>query len=399
MQPAFFSRPWITMALDVFISYAIADKLTADAACAALEAEGIRCWIAPRDVLPGMDYAEAIIEAIEKARGMLLIFSSNANRSNQVKREVERAVHHGIPIIPFRIEDVPPNRALEYFISAPHWLDALTPPLEQHLKHLASTIRMLLSRNEVGSEASTAQSRSVSGRVAAGPGSHLSGSSSTPVGSTSAPANQPGTRAGSSNVSGSGYQFSSNVQPNSSGAAVGVPVTTIPRKSNAPLMIFILVGVVAVIVAGMVGIGVVAFFLLQHAVPRPSPYANVTPTPLPRATASSTPFVVQTTPTPGTIPTDNYSDAQSALAAAASYEKSGNYEKAIAAYDAALGFDAKNAETLNKRANCYKQLAQNDKAIADYDAAIEINSNNPNYFNDRGIAYWRKGDYDRAIAD
>ena len=152
------------MALDVFISYAIADKLTADAACAALEAEGIRCWIAPRDVLPGMDYAEAIIEAIEKARGMLLIFSSNANRSNQVKREVERAVHHGIPIIPFRIEDVPPNRALEYFISAPHWLDALTPPLEQHLKHLASTIRLLLSRVEVGSELS--QSRSVSGQVA-----------------------------------------------------------------------------------------------------------------------------------------------------------------------------------------------------------------------------------------
>jgi len=80
------------MAVDVFISYAIADKLTADAACAALESAGIRCWIAPRDVLPGMDYAEAIIEAIEKCRGMLLIFSSNANRSNQVKREVERAV-------------------------------------------------------------------------------------------------------------------------------------------------------------------------------------------------------------------------------------------------------------------------------------------------------------------
>jgi len=132
------------MAVDVFISYAIADKLTADAACAALESAGIRCWIAPRDVLPGMDYAEAIIEAIEKCRAMLLIFSSNANRSNQVKREVERAVHHGIPIIPFRIEDVPPARALEYYISSPHWLDALTPPLEQHLKQLTSTIQILL---------------------------------------------------------------------------------------------------------------------------------------------------------------------------------------------------------------------------------------------------------------
>src|SRR4029077_7188457 len=155
------------------------------------------CWIAPRDVLPGMDYAEAIIEAIEKARGMLLIFSSNANRSNQVKREVERAVHHGIPIIPFRIEDVPPNRALEYFISAPHWLDALTPPLEQHLKHLASTIRMLLSRSEVGREPSPAQSRLVAGQVAEVRGG------SGPVGSIGGPANQPGTRAGS------GYPYSS----------------------------------------------------------------------------------------------------------------------------------------------------------------------------------------------
>src|SRR5260221_829946 len=134
-----------------------------------------------------MDYAESIFEAIEKARGMLHIFSSNSNRSNQVKREVERAVHHGIPIIPFRIEDVPPNRALEYFISAPHWLDALTPPLEQHLKHLASTIRMLLSRTEAGSEASTAQSRSVSGQVAAGAGEYISASSITLARDTSVP--------------------------------------------------------------------------------------------------------------------------------------------------------------------------------------------------------------------
>jgi hypothetical protein len=181
------------MALDVFISYALADKLTADAACAALEAEGIRCWIAPRDVLPGMDYAEAIIEAIEKARGMLLIFSSNANRSNQVKREVERAVHHGLPIIPFRIEDVPPNRALEYFISAPHWLDALTPPLEQHLKHLASTIRMLLDRTDSSAEAALPQSRpaSVQGAEVRGPFGPGSSVSSAGFGASKTPVNQP----------------------------------------------------------------------------------------------------------------------------------------------------------------------------------------------------------------
>jgi hypothetical protein len=84
------------MALDVLISYAFADKRAADAACAALEAARIRCWIAPRNVLPGVDNADAIIEAIDMSHSMLLIFSSNANRSEQVKRGVERAISMGI---------------------------------------------------------------------------------------------------------------------------------------------------------------------------------------------------------------------------------------------------------------------------------------------------------------
>ncbi|MBV8815749.1 MAG: toll/interleukin-1 receptor domain-containing protein, partial [Verrucomicrobia bacterium] len=134
------------MALDVLISYAFADKLAADAACAALEAACIRCWIAPRNVLPGVDNAEAIIEAIDMSHSMLLIFSSNANRSEQVTRDVQRAVQHGIPIIPFRIEDVPPARTLDCYLDSSRWLDALTPPFEQHLRELASTIQILLDR-------------------------------------------------------------------------------------------------------------------------------------------------------------------------------------------------------------------------------------------------------------
>ena len=59
---------------DVFISYSSQDKPTADAACAALESANIRCWIAPRDIDPGRDYAESIIDAIESARVFVLIF-------------------------------------------------------------------------------------------------------------------------------------------------------------------------------------------------------------------------------------------------------------------------------------------------------------------------------------
>lgn len=133
------------MNFDVFISYAHQDKTTADAACAILEGDGTRCWIAPRDILPGADWSESIIDAIAKARIMILVFSGHANASPQIKREVERAVNKGIPIIPMRIEDISPSKALEYFISTPHWLDAFTPPLEQHLRHLSQSIKTLLA--------------------------------------------------------------------------------------------------------------------------------------------------------------------------------------------------------------------------------------------------------------
>jgi len=134
------------MAHDVFISYAVEDKPTADAICATLEAKQIRCWIAPRDVLPGEDYAEALIGAIYESRLLILVFSANTNQSSHVLRELERAASKGIPILPLRIEDVPLSPSLEYFISRTHWLDALTPPLERHLQHLAETVGMLLAR-------------------------------------------------------------------------------------------------------------------------------------------------------------------------------------------------------------------------------------------------------------
>src|SRR5438067_13679162 len=134
------------MAHDVFVSYSSKDKPVADAVCATLEGQRIRCWVAPRDVLPGLPYGEAIVDAIEGSRILVLVFSASANASPQVMREVERAVSRGLPIIPLRIEAVQPSKSLEYFISAPHWLDALTPPLAKHLQVLGETVQLLLSR-------------------------------------------------------------------------------------------------------------------------------------------------------------------------------------------------------------------------------------------------------------
>jgi TPR repeat protein len=144
------------MAHDVFISHSAKDKATGDAVCAMLEANGVRCWIAPRDVVPGEEWGRSIIQAINGSRVMVLVFSSNANDSLQIRKEVERAVNKGVIIVPLRIEDVIPSESLEYFIGNVHWLDALTEPLETHLRSLAGTIKILLARiptSDVGAHA------------------------------------------------------------------------------------------------------------------------------------------------------------------------------------------------------------------------------------------------------
>jgi hypothetical protein len=140
------------MAHDVFISYADKNKPVADAVCAALEARQIRCWFAKRDLPSGKDWPEAIIDALNASRVFVLVFSSHANVSVQVKRELERAVNKGLAILPFRVEDVPLSKQMEYFISTPHWLDAMTPPLERHLEHLGDRVAALLAETAQASD-------------------------------------------------------------------------------------------------------------------------------------------------------------------------------------------------------------------------------------------------------
>jgi len=133
------------MAHDVFISHSSKDKNVADAVVAALEAAGISCWVAPRDIAPGMDWGEAIVRGIAECKLMVLVYSSSSNRSPQVKREVERAVARNKALVPLRIEDVPLSPSMEYFISSPHWLDALTQPMAEHLVRLVEAVRPLLA--------------------------------------------------------------------------------------------------------------------------------------------------------------------------------------------------------------------------------------------------------------
>src|ERR1700676_2100075 len=124
-----------------FISYASQDAAVADKLCAALEASGFPCWIAPRDLRAGECYAAAIVQATNDGKMLVLVSSKNASKSSHVLREVDRASSKKRPVLVVRMDTagLPPD--LEYFLSANQWLDASSGPLEQILPALVASVR------------------------------------------------------------------------------------------------------------------------------------------------------------------------------------------------------------------------------------------------------------------
>ena len=116
---------------DVFISYKSNDpqlgnndETVAKELCAALEAAGISCWIAPRDIEPGVRYGRAIMEAINSCKVMVVVFSKHANTSEHIANEVDAIFARKVDIIPFNIDGTNPGLEFEYYLRRMQWIDA-----------------------------------------------------------------------------------------------------------------------------------------------------------------------------------------------------------------------------------------------------------------------------------
>ncbi len=59
------------MSKQVFISYSTDDTASAEQIRDGLAAASIACWMAPRDIAPGLDYGTQIINAIEACSVLL----------------------------------------------------------------------------------------------------------------------------------------------------------------------------------------------------------------------------------------------------------------------------------------------------------------------------------------
>jgi hypothetical protein len=132
------------MSASIFISYAGRDQAAATQLCAALEARGYPCWIASRDVAPGASFQVEIVRAIRAAPLVALVFTENANHSDEIAKELALASQARVPVIPLRMEAVStPNEVFAYEFATRQWIDFTadqTGALDQLCRRIALSI-------------------------------------------------------------------------------------------------------------------------------------------------------------------------------------------------------------------------------------------------------------------
>jgi hypothetical protein len=128
-----------------FVCHASEDAAAAQLIVASLEAAGVPCWVAPRDIAPGSNYAAAILDALDEASLLVLAFSKATNSSPHVQRELERATDRSLPILPVDLDGGAPSRTLRYFIGTAQWLEAAGRPAAAWTATLADAAAGLLA--------------------------------------------------------------------------------------------------------------------------------------------------------------------------------------------------------------------------------------------------------------
>jgi TolB-like protein/Flp pilus assembly protein TadD len=151
--------------LSVFISYASQDGALADAIVGALEHAGLRCWIAPRNVVPGSRYAEEIVGAINDAGAVVLVLSEHAIASPHVGKEIERASSKGRPIFALRTDSAPLTKAFEYFLSESQWIDVRSGDIEAAAVKLVQAIRRHFDPSAAAAEPYSLADQPMAGRA------------------------------------------------------------------------------------------------------------------------------------------------------------------------------------------------------------------------------------------
>ena len=129
----------------LFVCFSSKDEAVAREVVESLEANDLQCWISLRDVLPGQNYQEAIVQALESASGIVFLFSEDSNKSQEIRKELSIGGSINVPVFPLRLSPIAASGALRYELAIRQWIDIF--PNRQHaLTKLAQTIKETIDR-------------------------------------------------------------------------------------------------------------------------------------------------------------------------------------------------------------------------------------------------------------
>lgn len=97
--------PLVTVRLRVFVSYRRADSAAADALLARLEGEGYGVWLDRSAIAGGKRWRSAIEQALVECDAVVFLISKASLESDEVYKELARAVDLGKSIVPLRLDD------------------------------------------------------------------------------------------------------------------------------------------------------------------------------------------------------------------------------------------------------------------------------------------------------
>ena len=137
-------RPVPDVTSHIFICFSSKDEAIARIVVEFLEAHGLTCWISARDVPPGQNYQETIVHALEKAQGIVFLFSEQSSQSGEIKKELSIGGSMNIPVFPVRLSPITPTGALRYELATRQWID-IFPDRERALRKLVETIQKVLA--------------------------------------------------------------------------------------------------------------------------------------------------------------------------------------------------------------------------------------------------------------
>ena len=133
---------------DVFISHSSKDKDIADKVVEYLEERGLTCWIAPRDIVPGSNWASSISTAITASKVFLVIYSANSSESDQVTKEISLAeAKKNVTVLPYKIDQTELTGAYEYYLTGAHWIYADYKKKDYKLEELYQIITGITGKN------------------------------------------------------------------------------------------------------------------------------------------------------------------------------------------------------------------------------------------------------------